>query len=283
MTNTACMNEEEYCLLSDLIKKEFGIQLKADKRLTLHTKISHRLRILGLETYRDYYAYLVADTSMTELNILASHITNNETYFFREKGQLDVFAELLPEIKRIKGQRGENSVRILSLASSSGEEAYSLNILLQESGLFLWGWDVKIIGMDLDRSAIDRARNACYTANSLRAIGGDTAFIRKYFYADDKRYMLKKHLLNNVEFICGNLIDSVSFEGLGNIDVIFCRNVLIYMSDEATEKIVANIYNILSDTGYLFIGMSESLIQRTNLFVPEYRRGAIVYRKNADV
>lgn len=283
MTNTACMNEEEYCLLSDLIQKEFGIQLKADKRLTLQTKISHRLRILGLKTYRAYYEYLVADTSMKELNILASHITNNETYFFREKSQLDVFAELLPEIKRMKGQKGDNSLKILSLASSSGEEAYSLNIILQESGLFLWGWDVKIIGMDLDRSAIDRARSACYTANSLRTVDGDAAFTQKYFIAEDRRYLLRKHLMNNVEFICGNLIDSASFEGLGNIDVIFCRNVLIYMSDAATDKIVSNIYNILSDTGYLFVGMSESLIQRTNLFVPEYRRGAIVYRKNVGV
>jgi len=281
MPNVTYMNEEEFCLLRDLIKKEFGIQLKGDKRLTLHTKISHRLRILDLETYKNYYDYLVADTSMKELNILASHITNNETYFFREKNQLDALADLLVEIKRLKVQRGESSIRILSLASSSGEEAYSLNMILQESGLFLWNWDVRIIGMDIDKAAIGRARDARYTSNSLRAVNGDAKFIQKYFFADDKEYVLKRHLLTNVEFIHGNLLDAASFEGLRNIDVIFCRNVLIYMSDDAIEKIVANIHDALSDTGHLFIGVSESLIQRTNLFVPEYRGGIIVYRKNA--
>ena len=90
------MSEEEFTLLRDLIHNEFGIWLKGDKRLTLHTKVSHRLSILGLATYRQYYEYLLSDVSKGELYTLASHITNNETYFFREKGQLDMFSELLP-------------------------------------------------------------------------------------------------------------------------------------------------------------------------------------------
>ena len=138
------MSEEEFGLLRDLIQKEFGILLKGDKRLTLHTKVSHRLNILGLTSYRQYYDYLVSDVSKAELYTFVSHITNNETYFFREKIQLDAFSELLHEIKREKQEKKDNRLRIVSLASSSGEEAYSLNILLQESGLFVWDWDTKI-------------------------------------------------------------------------------------------------------------------------------------------
>lgn len=273
------MTEEEYSLLRDLINKEFGILLKGDKRLMLHTKVSHRLHILGLRSYRDYYNFIIADSSREELFTLASHITNNETFFFREKAQLDLFADLLTEIKKERQKKNQNILKILSLASSSGEEAYSLNIIIQESGLFAWGWDVKIIGIDIDRIAIKKAREACYTDTSFR-LNGNIEFVNKYFVADGNQRILRKPYAKNVEFRHGNIVDYNSFIGLDAVDVIFCRNVLIYMSDDAMEKIILNLYNSLSDTGYLFIGSSESLIQRTDLFVPEYTKGIIVYRKN---
>ena len=274
------MSEDEFKLLRDLIHNEFGIFLKGDKRLTLHTKVSHRLSILGLQTYRQYYDYIMADSTKEELYVFVSHITNNETYFFRENTQLGVFSELLQDIKREKQQRNENKLRIVSLASSSGEEAYTLNILVQESGLFVWDWDTKIIGIDVDRNAIEKAKEACYTGNSFRAMNGNTTYVNKYFVVEKGRYVLRRSLMKNVEFRLGNIIDRNTFEGLGPIDVIFCRNVLIYMSDEAIIKLAGNFYESLSDTGYLFIGSSESLIQKTNLFVPEYKNGVIVYRKN---
>lgn len=274
------MSEDEFKLLRDLIHNEFGIFLKGDKRLTLHTKVSHRLSILGFQTYRQYYDYLMSDPTKEELYIFVSHITNNETYFFRENTQLGVFSELLQDIKREKQQRNENKLRIVSLASSSGEEAYTLNILVQESGLFVWDWDTKIIGIDVDRNAIEKAKEACYTGNSFRAMNGNAAYIDKYFDVEKGRYVLRRSLMKNVEFKLGNIIDKNTFEGIGPIDVIFCRNVLIYMSDEAIIKLAGNFYDCLSDTGYLFVGSSESLIQKTNLFVPEYKNGIIVYRKN---
>lgn len=274
------MTEEEFSLLRDLVHDEFGIMLKGDRRLTLHTRVSHRLEILDIATYRNYYDYIVSDASRDELFVLASHITNNETYFFREKAQLDLFSDLLKDIKRQRQDKNEHMVRVLSVASSSGEEAYSLNITLQENGLFLWDWDVKIIGMDLDRNAIKKAREASYTKNSFRVMNGDEDVVNKYFTVEGDRYVLRRSLTKNVEFRHGNIIDGASFEGLESLDAIFCRNVLIYMSDEAIEKVARNFYNVLSDTGYLFIGAAESLIQKTNLFVPEYKSGVIVYRKN---
>ena len=274
------MSEDEFNLLRDLIHNEFGILLKGDRRLILHTKISHRLSILGLQTYRQYYDYIMSDSTKEELYIFVSHITNNETYFFRENTQLEVFSELLQDIKREKQQRNENRLRIVSLASSSGEEAYTLNILVQESGLFVWNWDTKIIGIDVDRNAIEKAIAACYSSNSFRSINGNAAYIEKYFNVEKDRYVLRRSLTKNVEFKLGNILDRNTFEGIAPLDVIFCRNVLIYMSDEAIIKLAGNFYDCLSDTGYLFIGSSESLIQKTNLFVPEYKNGIIVYRKN---
>lgn len=274
------MSDEEFQLLKGLINKEFGISLKGDKRLTLHTKVSHRLSILGIKSYRDYYDFIISDSSGEELFKLASHITNNETYFFREKSQLDAFSELLKEIKKAKVKKKQNRLRILSLASSSGEEAYTLNILLQESGLFAWNWDVRITGMDIDKNAIIKAREACYSKNSFRAINGNANIIDKYFVIDRDCYTLRNFFTKNVEFIHGNVVDGRSFVDFSDLDFIFCRNVLIYMDDSAIEKIATNLYNCISDYGYLFIGTSESLIQKTDLFVPEFRNGVIVYKKN---
>lgn len=279
MNDSSCMNETEYQLLSGLIRKEFGIHLKGDKRLTLHTRISHRLTVLDLNSYSEYCEYLTSDPTGEELYALASHITNNETYFFREVKQMEALSELLPEIKREKVGRNENYLRLLSLASSTGEEVYSLSMILQETGLFLWGWDVSVTGMDIDRTAISTARHAVYSANSLRACNGNAKLIQKYFRIGEGRYILKKMAMNNVGFRHGNLLDAGAYAGLERTDIIFCRNVLIYMTDEAVGRIIANIHSCLSDSGYLFIGVSESLIQRTNLFTPEYRNGVVVYRK----
>jgi len=279
MTEKNIMTEEEFILLRDLINKEFGLLLKGDKRLTLHTKVSHRLHILGLKSYQNYYDLIVSDPSREELFALASHITNNETYFFREKTQLDVFSEILKDIKRERQKKNQNILKILSLACSSGEEAYTLNILIQESGLFLWDWDIKITGIDIDKNAIKKAQMARYGKNSFR-LNGNIDFINKYFLVDGERYALRKMLTRNVEFRHGNLLDSSSFDDINDIDVVFCRNVLIYMNDNALSRIVQNLYNCLSVPGYLFIGAAESLIQKTDLFVPEYNNGIIVYRKN---
>ncbi|MDA8106157.1 MAG: protein-glutamate O-methyltransferase CheR [Nitrospiraceae bacterium] len=275
------MTEEDFSLLRDLVRREFGVLLKGDKRLTLHAKVSHRLGILGLGSYREYYDYILSDPSKDELYTLASHITNNETYFFRERVQLDVFLDLLKEIKREKQRRRQNRLRILSVASSSGEEVYTLNIIVQESGLFAWDWDVLITGIDINRNAVRKAQEACYSQNSFRSLNGDAGIAKKYFTADKDRFRLRKFFKKNVEFRHGNILDRNAFGGLCPVDVVFCRNALIYMSDEAIAKIVGNFFDCIDERGYLFVGSSESLIQRTNLFLPEYVDGIIVYRKNA--
>lgn len=275
------MTDEEFSLLRDLVHRRFGILLRGDKRLTLHARVSHRLGVMGLRSYGEYYDFIQSDSSGEELYELASHITNNETYFFREKSQLDLFSGLLKEIKTERQKRNEQKLRVLSLASSSGEEAYSLNIIVQESGHFAWNWDIRITGIDINRNALKRAGEAIYTESSFRGINGWDRLVNKYFNVEGEKYVLRRSLTRNVDFRLGNILDEASYEGLEPMDVVFCRNVLIYMSDEAISRLARNFHNILSEKGYLFIGSSESLIQKTDLFIPEYRHGAIVYRKNA--
>jgi chemotaxis protein methyltransferase CheR len=274
------MTEEEYALFRRLLDKEFGIVLKGDRRLTLHTKLSHRLAALGIASYRDYYDLLASGPSREELFHFVSHITNNETYFMRETGRIPVFTSLLNEVKRYRQKRDQNKVTILSAGCSTGEEVYTLNILLIESGIFAWGWDVQIIGIDVNSSALKRARSAVYTKNSFRSLNGDEEFSRKYFERRDGSYILKRTYRSNVEFRRGNILDAGSLDGIDDIDILFCRNVFIYMSDDAMRRIAENFYHHLTDEGYLFIGSSESLLNKTELFIPEHREGSIVYRKN---
>ena len=274
------MTNQEYSLLRDLVCRECGVVLKGDKRMTLHTRLAHRLSILGLTTYREYYDLMTTERSKKELIVFLSHVTNNETYFLREPSQLAAFANLLPEIKKQKQKKNRNRITILSAGCSSGEEVYSLNSVLIESGLFAWGWEVRLVGMDVSSAAIEKARKAVYSKNSFRMLKGHEGFVSKYFDRVDERFILKKPYRGNVTFVQGNVLLPESLHGMDEIDVIFCRNVLIYMDDTAVGRVVANCHRHLSCEGYLFVGLSESLLSKTELFVPHYRDGIIVYRKN---
>jgi len=277
---TLCMTEDEYALFRDLIEREVGIVMKGDKRLTLHTKLSHRLSILDIRSYKDYYDFIISEPSKEEFYSFMAHITNNETYFQREMGRITLVAGLLNDIKRHRQKKDHKKITFLSAGCSTGEEAYTLKIMLMESGLFAWGWEVNVIGIDLSRSALKKARNAVYTKNSFRTLDGTDEFSQKYFDRKDDLYTLKPPYRSQVEFRHGNILDPASWEGIQDIDVIFCRNVLIYMSDDAIGRITENFYRHLADEGHLFIGSSESLLNKTDLFVPECREGLIVYKKN---
>lgn len=275
-----CMTGEQFDLIREFILRKLGIVIKGDKRLSFHMKISHRLGILGIRSYDEYYEYITSNRSESELLHLASHITNNETYFFREMTQLNAFSGMLNDMKRRRQKRKSNKFNILSAGCSSGEEAYTLNILLMESGLFSWGWETSIIGMDISKAALKKAQKAEYSKNSFRGVNGNAELASKYFESSGEKYTLKKPYRNPVRFVHANILEPGSFEGITDMDVIFCRNLLIYMSDNALERIVRNFHGALSDEGYLILGSSESLLGKTDLFAPKHREGIVFYTKN---
>lgn len=224
--------------------------------------------------------YIVSDSSKKELYNLVSHLTNNETYFMRERIQIEVFTNsILKEIKNRRIKEDRKEIRILSAGCSTGEEVYSINISLIETGLFSWGWDVKIIGVDVSENALRKARNGVYSRGSFRMLNDNEDFMKRFQQRDDK-YIVRNIFRKNIEFIRGNVLDESLFRDMIDFDVIFCRNVMIYMSDEAIQRVARNFYKCLVDEGFLFIGTSESLLQKTDLFIPELREGVIVYRKN---
>ena len=211
---------------------------------------------------------------------MVSHLTNNETYFFREAPQLQVFADpILKALKERKAASGDRSLRVLSAGCSTGEEVHTLAMVIHDSGQFFWNWEVQVFGLDVDAAAVEKARRAVYFHNSFRSLS--PAIMDRHFVREGPGAQVKEGIRRLARLRQGNLLDPASYEGLFPLDTIFCRNVLIYFSDAAILKVVRLFHEALAPGGYLFLGHAESLSRITDLFTPIRFQGAIVYQKAA--
>jgi chemotaxis protein methyltransferase CheR len=277
--HAALMSEEEFRLLRDFIHERFGLFFEDGQRASLRARLASRLQGLDLPSFEDYYHYLrFGPQRQEELSHMVSHLTNNETYFFREAPQLSVFADhVLKQLKDAKTRDGTRSLRILSAGCSSGEEALTLAMIVYDSGQFFWNWDVRVTGLDVDEAALDKARRGLYHQNSFRAMS--PALIDRHFLKQGPAAQVKDAPRRVVSFRQGNLLEAASFTGLAPLDVIFCRNVLIYFSDAAILRAVVQFHELLARGGYLFLGHAESLSRVTDIFTPIRFQGAMVYQK----
>ena len=270
---------DEYRAFRELIEQESGVSLGENGRLTFHVRVSHRLAILGIGTYGAYLRHVLSDDSRHELNLLVCHLMDRDPVFLRDRSQFGLFSLVLKKIHAAKQAMGEKRLSILSAFTAAGEEAYTLSAAVRKSGLFGADWNIAITGMDLDADAIALARAGSYGKDSFRGIEDKKGFIEENFYPDGERFVAKKTIRKYVEFRVGSVVDSRSFAGLGSMDVVFCRGMLSHMSADGVQRAIRNIDRALSDTGYLFLSASESIIQLTNLFLPEYSDGMVLYRK----
>jgi chemotaxis protein methyltransferase CheR len=272
------LSEEEFRLLREFIHERFGLFFEDNQRASLRSRLQGRLSGLDLLSFEDYYHYLrFAPQRNDELQRMASHLTNNETYFFREMPQLQVFADhVLRSVKARKSMEGQRTLRILSAGCSTGEEPLTLAMILYDSGQFFWGWDVRVVGMDLDRAALEKARRGVYHPNSFR--GTSPVVLERHFVPQPGGQQLKDSVRKLVDFRQGNILDAAAYEGLAPLDVIFCRNVLIYFSDAAIRRAVHLFHDVLAPGGFLFLGHAESLSRITDRFTPIRFQGAMVYQ-----
>jgi chemotaxis protein methyltransferase CheR len=268
----------DWKLLTDLIQSHFGLSFDGMRGEILQSRLRARLAPLHLESLREYYLYLRFHPGREEeLGRLASIITNNETYFFRETNQFEILVRhVLPPLK--PGLR-ERPFKILCAGCSSGEEAYSMVIAFQNAGLELAGITWEIDAHDVDPERIARGREAVYDQNSLRAC--DPATQQRYFTPSGGRYQLKERYRKGVRFFQTNLASPNGALGWGLFDAILCRNMLIYFGEPAFGNVIDLFARSLRPGGYLLLGHSESLLDRKTPFVPELLEGAVVYRKAA--
>lgn len=262
--------------LSDLIQTRFGLMFDGTRKDILDTRLRSRMRELGLESLREYYLHLRSHPEReVELSRLASLITNNETYFFRETNQFEILIQhVLPPLKPMLKHR---PLKILCAGCSSGEEPYSLVIALQNAGAEIGGISWEIDAHDVDSEQIAAGREAVYDPTSLRACDAESR--QRYFTEVGGRYRLKDRHRQGVRFFETNLVAPRWRLGQGIYDVVLCRNMLIYFTEPAFSGVIALFARTLRPGGYLMLGHSESLLDRNTTFSPVLLEGGVVYRK----
>jgi chemotaxis protein methyltransferase CheR len=275
------MTAEEFTLIRDFIHERSGIFFAENKMYLVKNRLSKRMADLQIKTVRDYFYHVKYDLSMNEFHRLMDLVTTNETSFFRNEPQLQCFSdEVLPLIINEAMQRkGTRPLRIWSAGCSSGEEPYTLAIQIMERLKSLSGWHVEIVANDISEQILQKARQGEYSGITLRGVRPDV--LARYFTRTGDTYRVNPEVKSLVKFNHMNLNDPRKLAMISNMDVVFCRNVMIYFSDEVKKQIVRGFYNALRPGGYLFIGHSETLHGISKAFKLVYFKNALVYQKEA--
>ena len=274
------ISDEEFVQLRDFIYQQCGIFIAENRKYLVENRLSGRLKDLNLKTYGEYYHYLRYDANRRqELNRLFEVMTTNETSFFRNPPQLEVFRKVV--LKRAldeQRKKGRKFLRIWSAGCSTGEQPYTIAIILSEAlGSELSLWDSKITANDLSEAVLASARNGVYSEYSLRTTPKD--IVARYFIKQGMGYRVDPKLKRLVSFGQINLNDKLQLRRVERSHIVFCRNVIIYFDDEMKKNVISAFYDNLLPGGDLIIGHSESLHNISRTFKPEHHPGAIVYRK----
>ncbi|MCE5194732.1 MAG: protein-glutamate O-methyltransferase CheR [Nitrospiraceae bacterium] len=270
------LSDDVFRLLRDLIKDYCGLYYDETSKSLLERRLSRRVSSNHLNDFRDYYRLLLYDRRRDEeFAYIVDILTVNETYFFREISQLKTLTdEILPELKNIN--KNTKKIRIWSAGCSTGEEPYSIAMMLLEQGQF-YRWNIEIIGSDINQRVLQNARRGLYRNNSFRST--DEYFIKKYFTQEENMFKIKDNVKQFVDFHCLNLIDSLKAKFIGIVDVILCRNVLIYFDHESRKKVINNFHESLNENGYLILGHAESLMNISTAFTLKHFKNDMVYQK----
>jgi chemotaxis protein methyltransferase CheR len=270
--------DDVFRLLRDFIHDYCGIYFDDGSKFLLERRLNRRLEQHRLRSFTEYYHFLRYDRKREEeLVVLIDNLTTNETYFFRENAQLKAFSEeILPELRVQSGSR--RSLRIWSAGCSTGEEAYTIAILLLESGDWWHDWQVEIIGSDINQRVLHTARRGLYKKGSHRATPPE--MLRKYFVEEGRGdYRIIDPVRELVSFSYVNLLDPHKTSLIRDLDIIFCRNVIIYFDQAAKKRVIDVFYRMLRESGYLLLGHSESLMNISTAFVLKHLRNDMVYQK----
>jgi chemotaxis protein methyltransferase CheR len=275
------LEEAFFTKLIDFIQHKTGLCLCQNKIEDLKTILSQLITSSSCENADQFYTMLHLPSPRTDaiLNQMITCLTIGETYFFRISPHFKILQEvLIPEI--ISRKRGERQIRIWSAGCSTGEEPYSLAILLAELLPDLTQWDILILATDINRESLEKAQQGIYGRWSFREVPMEV--IKKNFLHRDESYLIKKKFKDMVTFKPLNLMDNTypSLLTLTNeMDLILCRNVTIYFTPETTKKVVDKFYHSLGEGGYLLVGPAEYSAEVYRTFTTRIFPEVIVYQK----
>lgn len=258
--NLNVMSSQAFVKWRSYIYEKCGIYFQDNKKYLLESRLKKRVTYLGLSSFESYLEYMKSNTSGTrEEKYLYEAITINETFFFRNQPQLDALVTtVVPEILERKEKTQNNKLRIWSAGSSTGEEAYSLAIVINELLKPSYpNLQLEIVGSDISHSVIEAAGQGVYKEYSIRTT--PAFYLKKYFKPNGSGYEINSNIRDMVSFKTMNLYNEISVRAMFNFDIIYCANVLIYFDLNSKTKVIKNLYNSLARGGYLFIGYSETL------------------------
>lgn len=275
------MTLDEFSRLTDLLYKRIGIRFESGKMYFVAKRLEKRLQATNISSVADYIRYLRFSDSTGEFQELVNLLTVNETYFFREFNQLEAFAEYcLPSIIKQKLHRGDRTFRIWSAGCSTGEEPYTLAIIMREMLDDIKNWDVQIIASDVDQVVLEQARQGQYRERSIKTVPED--YLQVYFsHPKPDIWSVNQEVRDLVQFEHINLADIPAAQKKRRFDAVFCRNVLIYFDTLSRKHVVENFYMMLNNGGCIFLGTSESIGRITTVFTLKRLGQHLVYTKEA--
>ncbi|TDX53200.1 CheR family methyltransferase [Orenia marismortui] len=253
MLKEYCISDRTFRKISQLVYNSIGIKLKKNKKAMLKSRLIGRLIELDLDNFDQYYKFLI--NSKEEFDNLINFVTTNVTSFFREDHHFDyLISKVLPELEDDKDRK---KIRVWSAGCSSGEEAYSIAIVLSEY-FNDQEWDCKVLATDINKSVLSKASQGIYSKEEVKYL--PKYIINKYFKSIKEGYFkVKESIREKIVFKKVNLKPGSYYPIKSKLDFIFCRNVFIYFDHQTRKKISNKFYKLLREGGYLFLGNSDTM------------------------
>jgi chemotaxis protein methyltransferase CheR len=277
-TGPAIFAFEDIVGFCDFFYRKTGISLDASRRYFIDKRLEERIAATGCASLREYMALVKFEHDSAELQALINVMTVNETYFFREDYQLACLSRrMLDEIADRK-RPGDPPIRIWSVPCSTGEEPYSIAISVLEDWPRASDFDIEIMASDIDSRALEAARAGVYGARALHRVGPR---IRSNYFEQigEESWRIIDDLRGSIDFSLINVADPIAMARVRGIDVIFCRNLLIYFDDLSRRRTAEHFFDALNPGGFVALGHSESMSRISGLFVPRKFPEALVHQR----
>ena len=271
MAETVFLTDADFEQYRTLIYNESGITFTSTNRSILESRLKERLREKGIDSVKTYFAAISKDSG--ELKSFLDSITTNLTRFFRNQAQFDALEHfVVPELQKIKKATGNSTIKIWSAGCSTGEEPYTIAMLMSE--ILPPTWKYEIVASDISLKCLMTAKEGFYKDSQI--VGIPDNFLKKYFDKVEGGYKIHADLMSKIRFDYHNLKND---SGQRNLDVVFCRNVIIYFDEAAQKAVINRFWDAMASKSFLFIGHSESLFGMDTKFEFVKTQWATLYRK----
>jgi chemotaxis protein methyltransferase CheR len=271
------ITDADFQKFAEFFYRKTGIHFDEGKRYFVDKRLIERIDATGADCFRSYFVALRFAVDGVEMQHLINAMTVNETYFFREAYQFDCLVNsLLDEVAARK--RPGSRIRIWSIPSSTGEEPYSIALYLLERWAKIDRYDVEILSSDIDTAVLQTAQRGIFSPRSVAQL--PPAYLRKYFTPHgDNEWRISRDVVDAVEFSRVNLSEPADTRRFRDIDVIFCRNLLIYFDDLSRRVAAEAMFDTMSPGGFICLGHSESMSRMSSLYTVRRFPDAMVYQK----